>query len=128
MSHTFHIGRIGKLTALVLLALTLGPLMAWGSLCVTCPQSRAAARPCCQTSASAAGETGRWAPGCCGRLAAPTALAVREVQAQESLAADVLPASEVRVPASEMSSDRLFGRFSPRRAVPLYTLFSTLLI
>jgi len=128
MSYTFRIGRIGKLMAFVLLALTLGPSLAWCSTCATCPQTRTAAHPCCQVSASASREMGRWIPGCCGRLAAPTALAVREVQAQESLAADVLPASEVRVPASEMSSDRHFGRFSPQRAVPLYTLFSTLLI
>jgi hypothetical protein len=53
---------------------------------------------------------------------------MREVQAQESPAADVLPASEVRVPVSGIRPDRLFGRFSPRRAVPLYTLFSVLLI
>src|SRR5207253_2515632 len=93
MSHTSRIGRLGKLTALVLLALTLGPSLAWCSTCATCPQTRTAAHPCCQVSASVSREMGRWAPGCCGRLAAPTALAVREVQAQESLAADVLPAS-----------------------------------
>jgi len=125
MSHTF---RIGKLTALVLLALAFGPSLAWCSTCATCPPLRAAAHSCCQRSASAFREAGRLAPGCCGRLAAPTALAVREVQAQESPAADVLPASEVNAPGSEISSGRLLGRFSPRRAVPLYTLFSVLLI
>lgn len=128
MSRTLRIGRIGKLTALVLLALTLGPSLAWGSTCAACPQTRTAAHSCCQMSASASREMGRWIPGCCGRLAAPTALAVREVQAQESPATDVLPASEVRVPASGILPGRLFGRFSPRRAVPLYTLFSVLLI
>lgn len=128
MSHTSRIGRFGKLPALVLLALAFGPSLAWYSRCAACPPLRAAAHACCQRSASASWETGRWAPGCCGRLAAPTALAVREVQAQESLAAGVLPASEVRVPASGMSSDRHFGPFTPQRAVPLYTLFSALLI
>src|SRR4051794_19590363 len=110
MSHTF---RIGKLTALVLLALAFGPSLAWCSTCVTCPQSRTAAHSCCQRSASTSREMGQWVPGCCGRLAAPTALVVREVQAQESPAADVLPASEVSVPGSEIDSDRLPGRFSP---------------
>ncbi|HEX3531664.1 MAG TPA: hypothetical protein VH988_31785 [Thermoanaerobaculia bacterium] len=128
MSHTSRIGHLGKLTALVLLALTLGPSLAWGSTCATCPRTRTAAHSCCQMSASASREMRRWVPGCCGRLAAPTALAVREVQAQRSPAADVLPASEVRVPASGMSPDRHFGRFSPQRAVPLYTLLSVLLI
>ena len=117
--------------AIFFVALALLPSMALGSRCMVCPQPRAVAmHPCCHPSARASGEDpGRWAPQCCGHLAAPASLPAREAQmAQGSPAADVLPASEVSAPISEIDSDRLPGRFSPRRAVPLYTLFSVLLI
>ena len=40
----------------------------------------------------------------------------------------ILAAAETRLPDSETASDRLLGHAVPRRALPLYTLFSVLLI
>ena len=43
-------------------------------------------------------------------------------------AVDVLPADEAHLPSPEIVSGRILVRFKPRRAIPLYTLFSILLI
>jgi len=76
------------------------------------------------------GEPGTWVSGCCG-TAAPSAATqpAREARLTPGApAAVVLPTDEAPVPVLEIVSNRLPVRLDPRRAIPLYTLFSALLI
>lgn len=126
MSHAFRPGRV--LTALLLLAIW--PLAVFGSGCAACPQRRGAA-PCCHPGAQATGgESGPWISRCCHQ-AAPSSAVQPASEARlipEAPAGAALPAGEAPVPVPEKVSGPLPVRPDVRPAIPLYTLFSVLLI
>jgi len=72
---------------------------------------------------------GAWVSGCCEKLAPSAIQPAREATLTPGApAAVVLPTDEAPVPVLEIVSNRLPVRLDPRRAIPLYTLLSILLI